>query len=65
MSDDNYNSKLIISVVNEMKTKQPKWPKSWNKKQKIEFLDDMLLWLEQEQLYEQCQIVLNAKKKIK
>jgi hypothetical protein len=65
MSGDNYITKLIVSVVNEMNDKKPNWPNSWNKKQKLQFLDDMLVWLEKEQLYEQCQIILDAKKKLK
>jgi len=65
MSGDNYITKLMISAVNEMKTKKPKWPAGWDNKRKIEFLDNILVWLEKEQLYEQCQIILNAKKKIK
>mgnify|MGYP001211475920 CR=1 FL=1 len=64
MSGDNYITKLIVSAINELKTKQPAFPASWTKKQKNQFYDDILVFLEKEQLYEECQIVLDAKKKI-
>jgi hypothetical protein len=64
MSGDNHITKLMSSAINELKTKSPNFPKSWSKKQKIQFYDDILIWLEKEQLYEECQIVLDAKKKI-
>tara|TARA_Y100001972_G_C7604785_1_gene303093 strand:+ start:407 stop:607 length:201 start_codon:yes stop_codon:yes gene_type:complete len=65
MSGDNYITKLMVSAINELDTKKINWPISWRKKDKLEFFDNILNWLEKEQLYEQCEIVLNAKKKIK
>lgn len=64
MSGDNYITKLMMSAVSELKTKTPTFPLSWTKEQKIQFYDDILVFLEKEQLYEECQIVLDAKEKI-
>ncbi len=65
MSGDNYFTKLIISAIDEMKTNNIDWPIHWKSAEKNKFLDDILVWLEKEQLYEHCQIILDAKKKIK
>ena len=64
MSSDNYITKLITSAVNELKNKQPIFPINWTTEQKNQFYDDIIVFLEKEQLYEECQIVLDAKKKI-
>lgn len=65
MSGDNYITKLMTSAIEEMKTNKINWPFQWEHKDKVKFLDDILVWAEKEQLYEQCQIIIDAKKKIK
>tara|TARA_R110000782_G_scaffold13493_2_gene39811 strand:+ start:4590 stop:4793 length:204 start_codon:yes stop_codon:yes gene_type:complete len=65
MSGDNYITKLMISSIEEIKTNKVNWPGHWKLKDKIKFFDGILVWLEKEQLYEQCQVIIDAKKKIK
>ena len=64
MSGDNYITKLMISSIEEIKTNKVNWPSHWKLKDKIKFFDGILVWLEKEQLYEQCQVIIDAKKKI-
>ena len=65
MSGDNYITKLMTSAIEEMKNNKINWPFYWEHEDKVKFLDDILVWAEKEQLYEQCQIIIDAKKKIK
>ena len=65
MSGDNYITKLMTSAIEEMKTNKINWPFHWEHEDKVKFLDDILVWAEKEQLYEQCQIIIDTKKKIK
>tara|TARA_R110000851_G_scaffold312066_1_gene472526 strand:+ start:1023 stop:1226 length:204 start_codon:yes stop_codon:yes gene_type:complete len=64
MSGDNYITKLMISAIEEISANKIVWPDHWKLKDKIKFFDGILIWLEKEQLYEQCQIIIDAKKKI-
>ena len=60
----NYIDKMIISAIDEMEIQTWEWPKSWDSANKKKFLNDCLEWLEENQLYEKCQIIVNAKKKL-
>ena len=55
----------MISAIDEMKTNNIDWPVHWESIEKVKFLDDILIFLEKEQLYEHCQIIIDAKEKIK
>jgi len=65
MSGNNYITKLMISAVDEISANKIDWPDHWKLQDKIKFFDGILVWLEKEQLYEQCQVIIDAKKKIK
>tara|TARA_R100000656_G_scaffold66748_1_gene50630 strand:- start:806 stop:997 length:192 start_codon:yes stop_codon:yes gene_type:complete len=60
----NYINKMITSAIDEMETQTWEWPGSWDDSSKEKFLDDCLEWLEENQLYEKCQIIVNVKKKL-
>ena len=59
-----YINKMITSAIDEMETQTWEWPSSWDASSKEKFLDDCLEWLEENQLYEKCQIIVNVKKKL-
>jgi hypothetical protein len=40
------------------------WPIGWNKKEKVKFLDECLDWLEQNEHYERCEVIINEKEKL-
>ena len=61
----NYFSRMITTVIDSMRTSRVDWPVHWDSEQKVKFLDDCLQWLEENELYEQCEIIINEKKKIK
>tara|TARA_R110002051_G_scaffold295727_1_gene361598 strand:+ start:1102 stop:1299 length:198 start_codon:yes stop_codon:yes gene_type:complete len=61
---ENYIDKMIISAIDEMDTQEFVWPVNWSVPTKKKFLDDCLEWLEENQLYERCQIILDVKKKL-
>ena len=61
----NYLNRMITTVIDSMRTNKVDWPVHWNNEQKLNFLDDCLEWLEENELYEQCKIVINEKEKIK
>ena len=48
-----------------MKTNKHDWPSHWDNEKKINFLNECIQWLEDNEMYEHCEIVLNEKKKIK
>ena len=45
MSGDNYITKLIVSAINELKTKKPLFPETWTDKQKNQFYATALIYL--------------------
>ena len=65
MTDEaNYIDKMIVSAIDEMENAEFIWPINWTVPTKKKFLDDCLEWLEENQLYERCQIILDVKKKL-
>ena len=56
---------MMVSAIESMKHNKHDWPSHWDNAKKINFLNDCINWLEDNEMYEQCEIVLNEKKKIK
>jgi hypothetical protein len=63
--EKNYFDRMMVSAIESMKQNKHDWPSHWDNTQKINFLDECIDWLENNEMYEQCEIVLNEKKKIK
>ncbi len=63
--EKNYFDRMMVSAIESMKQNKHDWPSHWDNPQKINFLDECIDWLENNEMYEQCEIVLNEKKKIK
>ena len=63
--EKNYFDRMMVSAIESMKQNKHDWPSHWDNTQKINFLDECIDWLENNEMYEQCGIVLNEKKKIK
>jgi len=63
--EKNYFDRMMVSAIESMKQNKHDWPSHWDNTQKINFLDECIDWLENNDMYEQCEIVLNEKKKIK
>ncbi len=61
----NYFSRMMTTVIESMRSNSYDWPVHWNNEEKLKFLNDCLDWLEKNELYEHCEIVINEKKKIK
>lgn len=63
--EKNYFDRMMVSAIESMKHNKHDWPSHWDNTKKINFLDECIDWLENNEMYEQCKIVLNEKKKIK
>ena len=59
-----YLDKVILSAVDSMSKSKWHWPAEWDKKAKSRFLDECLEWLENNEHYERCEIIINEKKKL-
>jgi hypothetical protein len=57
----NYFKELIIKTAETMQTGQWYWPEHWGTDQKLQFINEMLEWLEENEMYEQCRIFKNVK----
>jgi len=57
MMSENHIEKLITSAVDAMKYTDWTWPRGWNKKMKIQFINDTNEWLLEREMYEQCEIL--------
>jgi hypothetical protein len=62
--ENDYTDKLICSAIDSMETSNWEWPKGWTSTQKNYFLKECLNWLETNQEYERCQIILNVQKEL-
>lgn len=62
--DENYLDKILLSSVESMSRTKWKWPAHWDKQLKLKFLDECLDWLETNEHYEYCDVIINEKKKI-
>ena len=61
---ENYIDKIILSSVDAMKKTKYSWPASWNLDLKMNFLNQCLEWLEKNEYYEHCKIIMYEKKKL-
>ena len=59
--DKNFIDKLFIDSINIMKTDKWEWPNKWSTDRKEKFLDDSLIYAENNELYEQCAIIRDVK----
>ena len=62
--EDNYLDKVILSSVDSMSKSKWQWPPGWDKKEKSKFLNECLDWLEKNEYYERCKIIINEKEKL-
>lgn len=62
--EENYFDKVILSSIDSMSKSEWTWPIGWDKNTKSKFLDECLDWLEENEHYERCKIIVNEKKKI-
>ena len=62
--EENYLDKVILSSIDSMSKSKWSWPIGWNKKGKVKFLDECLDWLEQNEHYERCEVIINEKEKL-
>lgn len=60
----NYFDKMILNVIDSIEEQFYDWPGHWTYQDKIDFLDECLEWLEQNELYERCQLIIDAKKEV-
>ena len=61
---DNYLNKMISSAIDSMQTSDWRWPEEWIESDKKRFLSDCLNWLEQNELYERCEIIKDVQKRL-
>lgn len=61
---ENYLDRMILSSLDAMKKTTYTYPAHWKIKEKHTFLDSCLAWLEKNEYYEYCEVVLNEKKKL-
>ena len=61
---DNYLNKMISSAIDSMQTSDWRWPEEWIESDKKRFLSDCLNWLEQNELYERCEIIKDVQKEL-
>ena len=61
---DNYLNKMISSAIDSMQTSDWHWPSDWIESDKKKFLNDCLNWLEQNELYERCEIIKDVQKEL-
>lgn len=55
----NYSNTLIEKAIASMEQNEWEWPSGWNKTQRKTFTEHLMTWLEEREMYEQCQIVEN------
>jgi len=63
--DINYLERVMKQVVDSIGSNDWSFPKQWTDTQKISFIDDAIQYLEQSEMYEQCEKLYEIKKKIK
>ena len=61
---NNYLNKMIMSAIDDMQTSDWDWPEEWAEADKKRFLNDCLNWLEQNELYERCEIIKDVQKQL-
>ena len=64
MTQANFIDKLLMVSINHMKTDEWKWPPNWDLTKKQRFLNQCLVYAEQNELYEQCAIIRDVEKEI-
>ena len=62
--EENYLDKVILSSIDSMSKSKWRWPSEWSKDEKLGFLDECLNWLEKNEHYEKCEVIVNEKKKL-
>ena len=62
--NENFIDKLFIESINIMKTADWMWPPRWDSTRINKFLNDSLIYAEQNEFYEQCSIIRDVKKTI-
>jgi len=53
-----------MSAIDDMQTTDWDWPEEWAESDKKRFLNDCLNWLEQNELYERCEIIKDVQKQL-
>ena len=61
---NNYLNKMIMSAIDDMQTSDWDWPTTWDNSDKQRWCDDCLIWLEQNELYERCEIIKDVQKQL-
>tara|TARA_A200000159_G_C7305775_1_gene332270 strand:- start:248 stop:442 length:195 start_codon:yes stop_codon:yes gene_type:complete len=62
--EENYLDKVILSSIDSMSKSIWEWPSEWSTDEKLGFLDECLIWLEKNEHYEKCEVIVNEKKKL-
>ena len=55
---------MIMSAIDDMQTSDWDWPTTWDNSDKQRWCDDCLIWLEQNELYERCEIIKDVQKQL-
>ena len=61
---ENYLDKVLLSSIESMSKEEWEWPSHWSKDLKLKFLDECLDWLETNEHYGYCNMIINEKEKI-
>jgi|TARA_R100000081_G_scaffold90978_1_gene67532 hypothetical protein len=61
---ENYLNRMMLSSIDAMKKTTYRYPVHWKIKEKRIFLDNCLDWLEKNEYYEYCDVIINEKKKL-
>ena len=62
--EENYLDKVILSSIDSMSKSKWSWPIGWDVNIKTKFLNECLDWLEENEHYERCEVIINEKKKL-
>jgi hypothetical protein len=62
--EENFIDKLLITSINHMATETWQWPPDWDNSRKKRFLQQCLVYAEQNEYYEQCAIIRDVEKTI-
>lgn len=60
----NHLNKLMKLTIDSMTSNNQKWPDHWTLSDKHKFIDEAIEFLEQQEMYEQCQKLKDAKETI-
>jgi hypothetical protein len=60
----NHLNKLMKLTIDAMIANNWKWPDTWAKSDRLKFIEEAIEFLEQREMYEQCQVLIDVKETI-